>query len=62
MWYVVDGDVAQTYIRDPSESKGCEWFTLIEVMALSSDLLDPRMHRFVEKMEKHWLPRHNSDG
>jgi len=53
LWYVIGGDSKQELDYDPREMNGYKWLSPSEILAIPIDELDPHMHRFVRKLQKH---------
>lgn len=52
LWYVISGDSLEKLIFDEIEMNSYQWYTVDEIVALDTAILDPHMHRFVEKMQQ----------
>ena len=53
LWYVIGGDSSHTLIFDRAEMNSYKWLSFDEVSGVDISELDPHMHRFVGKMQKH---------
>lgn len=53
LWYVIDGVVNNTFEFDRTEFTGVKWLSFEEVLNTNIQLLDPQMHRFVQKLKRY---------
>lgn len=50
LWYVISGSSKDVYKFDTKEMNGYKWFSFNDILAMDTNLLDPHMHRFVNKL------------
>ncbi len=50
LWYLLNGNSELQITYDKNEFNGYKWFTFNEILETNSSMLDPHMHRFVEKL------------
>lgn len=53
LWYIVKGDSREDLWFDTREMNGYRWLSLDKVLATDITLLDPQLHRFINKMKQH---------
>ncbi|MBP9096501.1 MAG: NUDIX hydrolase [Ignavibacteria bacterium] len=50
LWYLLNGNSEEEISYDKNEFNGYKWFGFSEILEMELSMLDPHMHRFVEKI------------
>ncbi len=53
LWYILRGDVERPMQYDLSEFRGCHWFKIDEILDMDITMIDPHMHRFIQKLKSY---------